>query len=189
MNGLPDKIYCCSLPHSTGKEQAQIALRAGRVPRNIFIEGQGAENFSACIAAIRGRGTLGLVGGARVLGEARKTIMDRMRLLKARGITPYDFVTGETDPAELLNTAMVKILAFRNLGADPQAAKKRGKRGGTMKGVRAREHRDSLMPDEIVQRLWRCHKLTGEDVANILGKPWSETSLHRQYGPRFRNKS
>lgn len=183
MTALPDKIYCASVPHSTGKEQAQIALRAGRPERGIFIEGRGAENFTACVAAIRGPGTLGLVGGYRVLGDGRSAIMEKLRVLRDRDITPYNFITGVVDSAELLSEAIGKISGARALRATKQYPRALGRRGGQMKGARADEYRTSIMPDEILQRLCQHSKLTWQDCADILGgKPFSASTLRRRYG-------
>lgn len=185
---LPNKVYCASFTHSTGKEQAQAAARMGHAERDIFIEGRGAENFSACLAAIRGPGTLGLYGGLRVLGSSRKEVMDKLRIIRERHIRPYNIKTGVCDIADLLDEAIVRINAHRAIGDDRGRPKRMGRRGGQMKGVRAQEHRDSVMTEGVVQRLCAHPKLSWEDCAAILGNPpFSATTLRRKYGPQVRN--
>lgn len=127
---------------------------------------------------------MGLVGGLRVLGSSRKTIMDRLRLLKAKNIAPYDLDTGCRDEVELLDTALKKILGGRALREDPRRPKRLGAKGGKAKGEAFKQKRDAILSEAIVIRLWRCTKLTGAEVAAILREPWSESTLRRLYGPR-----
>jgi len=102
--------------------------------RAIYVEGRGAETFDVCVSQFRSGGTLGLVGGLRVLGSSRKTIMDRLRILKAKNIAPYDLDTGCRDEVELLDTALKKILGGRALREDPRRPKRLGAKGGKAKG-------------------------------------------------------
>lgn len=184
MTALPDKIYCASVALSTGKEQAQVALRAGKSERDIFIEGNGAENFMACVNAIRGPGTMGLVGGAYILGQTRPTIMEKLRVLRERKITAYDIKTGTFDSAELLSAAIAKINALRGMGKGPKPAV-RGRKGGTIKGVRAQEHRTDRISEDILHRLVKCPKLNWKEIADILGPSFSASTLRRHYGHVF----
>lgn len=183
MTALPDKIYCCSVPLLTAKEQAVTARHMGRPDRDIFIEGRGAETFSACIAAIRGPGTLGLVGGLRVFGDSRKAMMAKMHILRERHIQPYDLKTGVYDPTDLLDAALASLNSYRRMGTDRRRPKVIGRKGGFKKGIRAAEHRNSLMAEEIVRRLCEHPKLNWRDCAQILGgAPFSESTLRRLYG-------
>lgn len=179
---LPDKIYCANIPRFTAKEQEHIALNTGRPPRDIFIDGRGAENFAACVSAIRGTGTLGLVGGLRILGSSRTAIMGNLRLLKERNILPYNLETGVSDIVELLDEAILKINGQKTMMGDPKRPKKMGRRGGLQKGVRAQEYRTSIINPDIVRRLCACHKLTYDDCSQILGgPPFSASTLRRQF--------
>ena len=137
------------------------------------------------MAAFRDQGgTLGLCGGLRVLGASRKSIVERVQLLKRKKITPYDLDTGGRDETALLDIALRKINGGRALKEDPRVPRRIGRKGGLAKGLKAQAKRDALLAEDIVIRLWRHPKLNGEDVAKILGEPWSETTLHRKYGPR-----
>lgn len=109
-------------------------------------------------------------------------IVERVRRLKALGITPYDLETGNTDETELLNDAIQKINGQRALGEDPRRPRRMGARGGRMKGVRSQERRDAIMSDAIVRRLCQATELSWERRAEILGPPWSATTLRRHYG-------
>lgn len=109
-------------------------------------------------------------------------IVERVRLLKAKGITAYDFDTGVTDETELLNAAISKINGQRALGEDPRRPRRIGKRGGTMKGVKALQRLNAILAEEIVVRLCNHPKLSWNECAAILGKPWSATTLRRKYG-------
>lgn len=179
---LPNKVYCATFPHHTGKEQAQSAMRMGHVERDIFIEGAGAETFMACVAAIRGPGTIGLVHGLRVLGDSRKSIMAKLRILRERKIRPYNITTGVCDAVDLLDEAIGKINTGRATSRGPKPAV-RGRQGGTMKGVRAQEYRDSVMHEGAVKRLY-FSRLSIREVAEILGTPFSQTTLRRKFGPK-----
>lgn len=183
MLALPDKIYCCSIPLSTGKEQAITAHHMGRSDRDIFVEGRGAETFAACVAAIRGPGTLGLVGGLRVFGDSRPAMMAKVRILRERRIHPYDLKTGVSDPVDLLDAAIASLNAHSRMGPDKRRPKRLGRHGGEMKGKRAKEHRDSIMNEDVVRRLCEHPALSWEDCSDILGgPPFSASTLRRQFG-------
>lgn len=179
-----NKVYCCKIPFLTTGEQHQAALDAGLPARAIYVEGRGAETFETCLASFRNGGTLGLVGGLRVLGTARKVIVERVLALKAKGVVPYDLDSGERDETKLLNDAICKINGGRALGEDPGHAKRIGAKGGSAKGAKAQERRNAIMAEEIVARLWQAKELTGRKTAEILGPPWSESTLRRKYGPK-----
>lgn len=159
-----------------------MALDAGKDIRSIYVEGRGAETFEACVASFRTGGTLGLVGGLRVLGSSRIKIVERVRILKAKGVTPYDVMTGETDGAELLSHAIAAINGARGMGFDPRTPRRRGQRGGTQKGINAEKKRNAIMHDAIVQRLCTHPKLNWKDRAQILGEGFAESTLRRIYG-------
>jgi hypothetical protein len=179
---LPDKVYCDHTPFCGVKEQEAAALKAGRSPRDIFVEGRGAETFLACVEAIRGRGTLGLVGGLRVFGGSRKLVMEKVRVLRERGITPYDLQTGVDDQAELLHQAITKIAGARAMQNNRHYPKRIGRRGGMAKGVAHQKRRNDQIDEEIVKRLCAHPNLSWGDCALILGKGFSESSLRRLYG-------
>lgn len=135
-----------------------------------------------CIAAIRGEGTLGLVGGIRLLGDSRKAVMASLRALRERGIRPYDFQTGVDDPAEFLHEAVTKINGSR-MGNSRQS-KRKGRRGGLAKGFHAQERRNGFVDEEILKRLWACQYLTGPEIVAILGPAFSVSTMHRMHGSR-----
>ena len=168
----------------TAGEQHQAAMAAGILERNIYVEGRGAETFEACLASFRAGGTLGLVGGLRVLGTARKIIVERVLALKAKGIVPYDLETGERDETKLLNAAICKINGGRALGENSRHAANIGGKGGKAKGVKSQERRNAIMAEAVIGRLWRFKKATGREIVEILGAPWSESTLRRKYGPK-----
>lgn len=134
------------------------------------------------MAAYRGPGRLGLVGGLRVLGSNRKMIVERVRLLKAKGITPYDLDTGCTDETELLDAAIRKLSGARGMGEDPRRPRRIGRRGGEAKGIKAQARRNAILAEEIVVRLCNAPELSWARRAEILGPPWSATTLRRKYG-------
>lgn len=134
------------------------------------------------MASFRGPGTLGLVGGLRVLGTSRMAIVERVRILKAKGIRPYDLETGKTDETELLNDAIAKINGQRALGEDPRRPRRIGSKGGKAKGAAAQARRNAILAEEIVVRLCNAPELSWDRRAEILGEPWSATTLRRKYG-------
>lgn len=168
----------------TATEQHQAALDYGKHERNIYVEGRGAETFETCLASFRAGGTLGLVGGLRVLGTTRKAIMDRVEALKAKGIAPYDLETGETDGMKLLNAAISKIHGGKALGESSRHAASIGSKGGRAKGIYSQERRNAILAEAIVARLWRAAELTTRRIAEILGPPWSASTLQRKFGPK-----
>lgn len=101
--------------------------------------------------------------------------------MKAKNVRPYDLERGVTDTAELLNDAIAKITGARALREDPRQAKRVGRKGGLAKGVAADAKRNAVMAEDIVQRLCEHSKLTWDDCAAILGKPWSATTLRRKF--------
>lgn len=168
----------------TATEQHQAAVDAGRPLRSIYVEGRGAETFDTCVASFRAGGSLGLVGGLRVLGSSRRQIVSRVDALKAKGIVPYDLLSGETDAFKLLDAAISKINGGRALGEDSRHAARIGGKGGRAKGEKSQERRNAIMAEAIIGRLWRFKKASGREVAEILGAPWSESTLRRKYGPK-----
>jgi hypothetical protein len=179
---LLDKIYCCAIPFLNATAQHHIAVEAGKSPRAIYVEGRGAETFDACVASFRAGGSLGLVGGLRVLGSSRRQIMERLRILRERGVHPYDLESGLADIAELLNAAINKIAGGRALRESAHVARRMGRKGGLKKGIAAQIRRNAILQEDIVARLCSHPKLTWADCAEILGKNWSESTLRRKYG-------
>lgn len=165
----------------SASQQHQAAIDKGKPERCIYIEGRGAETFKSCIASFRSGGTLGLVGGFRVLGASRANIMNRLRELRKRKIVPYDLDTGSTDEVELLDTAIRQIAGARSLRNDPRQPKRLGRKGGVQKGINAQAKRNAILAEDIVLRLCKHPKLNWEDRAQILGLPWSESTLRRKY--------
>lgn len=177
-----DKVYCCKTPFVSATQQYQAAIDAGKPERCVYIEGRGAETFEQCVASFRNGGTLGLVGGFRVLGASRKNIMARIRELKKRKIVPYDLDSGSTDQVELLHTAIGQIAGARQLRNDPRQPKRLGKKGGEAKGRNAAAKRNAILQEDIVRRLCTHPKLNWEDRAQILGENFSQSTLRRLYG-------
>lgn len=124
-----------------------------------------------------------MVGGLRVLGASRVTIVARVRFLKSKGVTPYDFDTGETDETELLNAAIQKINGQRALGIDSRRPRQIGARGGRAKGRAAETRRNSIMNSDIVRRICTAPELNWTRREEILGgPPFSQSTLRRLYG-------
>lgn len=122
------------------------------------------------------------MGGLRVLGSSRALIVARVRELKTRGVTVFDFDTGETDEINLLNAAIQKINGQRTLGEDPRRPRSMGARGGRGKGLAAARRRDNLLRQDIVRRLCHHPKLNWEDCEAILGgPPFSASTLRRLF--------
>lgn len=163
-------------------QQHQAAIDAGKPERCIYIEGRGAETFEQCVASFRNGGTLGLVGGFRVLGASRKNIMARLRELKKRKIIPYDLDSGSTDQVELLHTAISQIAGARSLRLDPRQPKRLGRKGGLQKGINAQAKRNAILQEDIVRRICTAPELDWERRAEILGPNFSESTLRRLYG-------
>jgi hypothetical protein len=180
-----DKVYCSPIPFCNATQQHQAAIDAGKPARSIYVEGRGAETFNACISQFRHGGTLGLVGGLRVIGQTRVIIMDRLRELRKRNIIPYNLDTGNRDQAELLNEAISKINGARALKENPRHAQRIGRAGGTAKGIAAADRRDEIMKEEIIARICTAPELSWKRRAEILGgKPFSESTIRRLYGDR-----
>lgn len=176
-------MYCCGIPFCNASEQHQAAIDAGKPARSIYVEGRGAETFDACIASFRAGGTLGLVGGLRILGTSRKAIVERVLLLKAKNIVPYDLETGERDETRLLDTAMRKVLGGKALREDPRHARRIGRKGGLGKGIAAAQKRNAILQEDIVRRLCTAPELDWTRRGEILGgAPFSISTLRRLYG-------
>lgn len=179
---MTEKVYCCPIPFLKATEQHQAAIDAGKDARMIYVEGRGAETFETCVASFRDGGRLCLVGGLRVLGSSRTTIVERVRILKSKGIIPYDMDTGLTDETELLNAAIQKINGARALGEDPRRPRRMGAKGGIAKGMAAQKRRNDILRDAIIQRICAAPELTWTRRAEILGEGFSESTIRRLYG-------
>lgn len=117
------------------------------------------------------------------MGASRVMIVARLRDMKARGVKPFDIVTGQTDEMELLNAAIQKINGQRALGIDdPRRPRRIGRQGGVAKGIAAQRRRDAVMGQDVVRRLCAAPELNWERCAEILGPNFSASTLRRLYG-------
>jgi len=179
-----DKVYCATVWFSTAAEQKSFAIAKGKNPKAIYTEGDGKEGWAACLGSFRDGGTLGLVGGLYIVGQNSNTLKKRLAEMRLAKVRPYNLETGETDGAKLYSEAMGSILGNRKFRGNKKKHKELSAKGGTVKGEKAQAQRNAILKEDIVRRLCECDEISWKKKASILGKPWTASSLFRQYGKK-----
>jgi len=167
--------------------EAQIKLLKdyGLKDREIYVEGRGAEDFAGLLRSLRpGDDILHIAADLRVFGDSRKEILGKTDQLEMRGLRVLDVRDENAKFSALLDRALGEVSKYARFRGRVGKAKQIGRKGGEGKAVAAKAKRDALMHEEIVRRLVAHPKLTWEDCADILGPPFTISTLRRHYGPK-----
>jgi hypothetical protein len=155
-------------------------LKAAGVTK-IWMRGRQSESVDWAISYFRGRpGILTVANDLRVFGPTRKEIFARTAELARRGITLRDVRQPDANMSELEHKALVAMSASCGTKNHRQA-RRRGSIGGLAKKASQEAKRNALLNRDIVMRLCAHPKLTWADRAEILGEPFSISSLQRHY--------
>lgn len=175
------RAYVRSYAFSPVKSQEVSLLAYGVVPRAIYVEGRGPESLEALIKAVREGQFIGVVGGYRVFGENRTTIMAAVRALRDRGGVIIDIETGERSDREgdeMLDRAIRRIHGEATFGS-PDRAAELGAQGGTAKGKAMRAAR---LPIRQAKRIWFDKSITTAEAVARMGPGWSKPTAIREFG-------
>jgi hypothetical protein len=155
--------------------------KAGVDPKKIWMRGRQSESIDWAISYFRGRpGILTVANDLRVFGPTRKEIFARTAELSRRGITLRDVRQPDANMSELEHKALIAMAASCGTKNHRQA-RRRGSIGGLAKKASQEAKRNALLNRDIVLRLCAHPKLTWADRSEILGEPFSISSLQRHY--------
>lgn len=179
------KGYAVKIPFSPAESQ-EAGLIGECAKLKVYSESRPGENWAECLKSFRDApGELWVFGGYRILGGSRDKIMATLKDLKRRKIIVVDKMNNERSDgqdSEMLDRALRQILGNAKVRGTRKFAQKIGAQGGTERWRRAQERKNAIMHEDIVHRLCRNEKLSWREKAEILGAPWTASSLFRQYG-------
>lgn len=179
LNSAPQKIL--AIGYCTDDLSEKVLREHGIDADLIWQKGRGVECLDYALRYFRGRpGVLAVAEDLRLFGDARKAIFDQVRELNTLGITVRDVVANDDDPLSLVERALVaksKSAGMKN----HRTARRRGSKGGLAKKLAAEATRNAILAHDIVVRLCSHPKLTKRDCAEILGPPFSLSTLIRNY--------
>ena len=163
---------------------AQRAQLESELPRGtrIYTEGLNGESLESAIAAFRGRpGELAIAADLRVFGESRKAILATIHRLGEIKVIDIHNKEDENSLPKMIDRAIASLGAYARFKGSKKTAKVTGRRGGKRKAESARENRESVMQADIIKRLCAHPKLTWQDRLDILGEPFTQSTLRRHY--------
>lgn len=171
------KAYHRKLPKISVEAQRNGTMAAVPNERDAYTLGVGAENVPAMIEAFRGRpGEVYLGADARVLGFNFAEVRAALDTLTAAGLKVIDLTHPEDDtPLKLLERCRA---AFQWNG-DRRHQRRKGAKGGSEKGARAKARRNELFHDDIGIRLCGIKEITWDVKEYVLGVP--KATLKRHY--------
>lgn len=149
----------------------------------IWMRGRGHESLDEAIYDLRldepgDRASLAIVGDLRMFGETNDDIADRIDEIEDLGVTLIDIEHPEDSHVKIGNRARKTLHAARPMPSS-RVAKRRGSLGGKAKAAMAELARAIRCAPDIVQRLCDHAALTWDDCAEILGPPFSKSTLQR----------
>lgn len=179
------KAFVAALPKIPVAAQVAELTAAGITDRDIYIDGRGAESLSACLAAFRGRpGELVIAADLRVFGESRKAILDQLAMLERLKITVHDIANKETSQPLMMDRALSALADYKRWKGSKKVAASSGRRGGRAKGDAAAEARNAIMREDIIRRLCAAPELPWKRKVEILGEPFTLSTLRRHYAKK-----
>lgn len=175
------KAFHKRLPGHEVAEQRRLTIAKVPDEINSWTHGAGAETIHTLTNAFRVRKApheLYLGMDLRVLVESMDDIRSAVKSLKAVGVTVFDLShEKETDIIDMLATAQ-KAMRWNG---DVRQQKRKGKKGGDAKKIAAEAKRNAIMSRDAVIRMVAHPKLTWKDCADILGPPFTLSTLQRNY--------
>lgn len=165
------------------KEQECALKDHGVAPRDIYLEGRGAETLEACLATFRGRpGALITAHDLRLLGCTKRAVSSMMDRLELARIKVQDIShPNDQTHAAMIQRANVAISASRFQGDRPKA-RQVGRAGGRGKGRSAAETRDGMAPQWLVDRIVDHPDIPWPLKKQLLEPHFTESTLRRHYG-------
>lgn len=143
--------------------------------------GNQAEGLKPLLGYPRGRYTIiGVAEDLRIIGDSRKAIFKKVRELKAEDINFLDIRDDCSDDLVLVERALAAKSSEAGM-RNHCTARRRGSKGGLAKKLAAEATRNAILARDIVMRLCSHPKLTKRDCAEILGPPFSLSTLIRNY--------
>lgn len=182
------KAFHRNLPGHKAEEQRKLTI--AKVPDilNSWTHGDGAETIHTLTAAFGARAKdingkplhheLYLGMDLRVLGDSMEDIRAAVKRLHKANVTIIDLTPDASqDMIDMLAVAQARM----RWNGDRRQQRRKGAKGGTAKGNAMEAKRNAILARDIVLRMMAHPKLTVKDCAGILGSPFSESSLRRNY--------
>jgi|GEM_PF-6062896 len=166
--------------YAANKDQRDRLIAWGLAPAVIFTAGEGSENLDEAIYKQYGRrGTVVIAGIGKVLGDTKAAVMVAARKIELAGVKMLDIAAEELATlSDHIDRALAFVAGAARMKSN-RRAKTIGKRGGAAKGVAAMAARNAILAQEIVLRLCNAPELTIKRVAELLGPPFSASTLRR----------
>ena len=166
--------------YAANKAQKDKLIAWGLYPALIFTAGEGSENLDEAIYKQYGRrGTLVIAGIGKFLGDTKAAVMEAARKIEMAGAKVIDIANeASVTLSDHINRALAFVAGAARMKSN-RRAKTIGKRGGAAKGVAAMAARNAILAQEIVLRLCNAPELTIKRVAELLGPPFSASTLRR----------
>ena len=163
----------------------QRLIAAGVEPFMIWRLGDGTgSTLDDALHAFRERGgCLAIVDDFRIFGDGRKKILSMVSRLTRETSTKGPIKIVNVDQPDMDNYQLIDQAVGLCHAAAPipnhRVARYRGRQGGLAKAAAAALARGMRCADDIVRRLCDHPALTWDDCAQILGPPFSKSTLQR----------
>lgn len=166
--------------YAADKKQRDALIAWGLPSAMIFTSGEGAESLDEAVYKQRGRrGTLVIAGIGRVLGETKGAVIAAANKIERAGLKMLDIAASEiVTISGHIDRALAFVAGAARMKSN-RRAKRIGARGGEAKGVAAAARRNAILAHEIVLRLCDAPELSIKRVAELLGPPFSASTLRR----------
>lgn len=174
------KAFHRRLYNNSVEDQRKLTAAIVTIDRESWTHGSGAETIHTLTDAFEMRPenhVLYLGADFRVLGETMKDIREAVKRLHKANVAIYDLSNPNDTLLDSYNRAQVAL----RWNGDRRSQKNKGRKGGTAKGIALEAKRNSILARDIVIRMCAHPKLTLKDCAGILGAPFSESTLRRNY--------
>lgn len=172
--------YARAYPRCPVPAQTEALVAYGCPRRAIYTEDK--DGFPAFAQSLRSGEIAGMLGGLRVIGDNRKTIVEGVAMVHAKSAAIVDIETGQRsdrDGAHMLDAALARIHGEKKIGDRASAM---GKKGAKAKWARRRNAR---MPTNQARVLWFDKGISADEaLASMTG--WSKPAAFREFGPSGR---
>lgn len=185
------KGYVVKIPFSPAEAQ-EAGLLAADPKLPVYMEGRGAETLLTCLKAFRNEpGELWVFGGYRAFGGSRAAIMEVIRDIKRRELIVVDKMNNERSDkhdSEMLARALAQIAGSARMKNDRKHVRKIAQKGAATRAANNQAAKERILAADIQKRLGEAPELSWRRKAEILGEPWTASSLFRAYGKKPKSK-
>jgi hypothetical protein len=162
--------------------QVNALINAGVLERAIYVDGRGAEDFPALLMALRPGDVVCVAADLRVFGANRREILGITGQLEDQAIKIEDVIHPEDKRfTDKLDRALTELAKYNREKGSAKGAKRDGRRGGHAKRKAYEAKRAEVARNDVIQRIVDHPKLSWQDALDILGPPFTRSSLRRLF--------